>query len=60
MSTQEMVVGSGPPAGCRCRWIPRTQNWGGDTKVAWVLWEIDPGCHLHGMVSPDKPLDTDS
>lgn len=56
-----VLVRSAPPAGCRCYWAPRSENFGGDTEVTWVLITIYPDCPIHKwLTSQDYPVATDS
>lgn len=47
-------------AGCRCDWLPRTVDTGGDVKVFWELRYRDLRCGLHGVQGYREALDNAS
>lgn len=56
-----VLVRSEPPAGCRCIWVARSENFGADAEVTWVLTTIDPKCPIHKWLESQLyPVATDS
>jgi len=56
-----VLVRSEPPAGCKCVWVARSENFGADVQVTWVLTTIAPGCPIHmWLESQPYPVAIDS